>query len=79
VQPPGGWAVASCGSGPAGAGARAVVEENQQQVQDYEKKRKENPEEFDKDVVDITPPRPECRAASEQEHSPPRSAAPSSN
>ncbi len=36
---------------------KALVEENQQQVQDYEKLRKEDPEKFEKDVVDITPPR----------------------
>jgi RHS repeat-associated protein len=35
---------------------KALVEENQQQTQDYEKLRKEDPEKFEKDVVDILPP-----------------------
>jgi RHS repeat-associated protein len=37
---------------------KALVEENQQQVRDYEKLRKEDRDKFEKDVVDIIPPRP---------------------
>jgi RHS repeat-associated protein len=35
---------------------KALVEENQQQAQDYEKLRKEDAEKFEKEVVDILPP-----------------------
>ncbi|MCU1228007.1 MAG: hypothetical protein JWO97_891 [Acidobacteria bacterium] len=37
---------------------KALVVVNQQQVEDYEKLRKTDPGKFEKDVVDVTPPRP---------------------
>jgi len=36
----------------------ALVEENQKQVEDYEKLRKDNPEEFERHVIEILPPKP---------------------